>query len=57
MSENNVCTAYVTGLMCAGRHGQVMETISKMATEERACCCHKLIFFIEGCLNTYVNRY
>ena len=54
--ENNVRHTFVTRLLVAGKHSLLIETLSKMTTDDRSSCCHKLIFFIEGTLNNYVKR-
>lgn len=54
--ENNVRNIFVTSLLVAGKHTLLMETLSKMSVEDRVSCCHKLIYFIEGALNRYVNK-
>ena len=54
--ENDVRNTFVTSLLVAGKHELLVETLSKMSAEDRASCCHKLVYFIEGALNRHVNR-
>ncbi|KAK4002762.1 hypothetical protein OUZ56_004564 [Daphnia magna] len=56
ISENDVRTTYLTSLMCSDKRDLIVETLGKMSSRERASCCRKLIFFIEGTVNSYINK-
>jgi len=56
ISESHVRTSYLSGLLRNGKDQLMMDALNQMPKEERKACCHKLIFFIEGFLNNYVNK-
>ena len=56
IDENHVRTTFITILLCNSNYTLIADILKKLSKEESAACCNKLLYFVEGSLNTFVKK-